>query len=109
MTATQERKYKEVRVIRHDSVRNMCIKYGYYTRGTNQEYFNLLFDLCDNDNVSLEDLEKIAVDIMKHSDWEKVWEKAVEYGASYDELVRTVMTNLLNECCYTIIEAAEER
>lgn len=86
-------KFKEVRIIRHDSVRSMCIKEEYYTRGTNTEYSNLLFNLCDNDNASLEDLEKIAVDILEHSDWEK---KAAEYGASYDELVRSVMTNLLN-------------
>lgn len=98
-------KFKEVRIIRHDSVRSMCIKEEYYTRGTNTEYSNLLFNLCDNDNASLEDLEKIAVDILEHSDWEK---KAAEYGVSYDELVRSVMTNLLNECCYTIIEAEED-
>ena len=109
MKATQEstKKYKEVRIIRSDSVRNMCIKEGYYTRGTNQEYCNLLCEMCDyNGSASLEDLEKIATDILEHSDWEKI---AEEYGASYDELVRMVMADLLNECCYTIIEATEER
>lgn len=107
MKATQERKYKEVRLIRSDSVGNMCIKEGYYTRGTNEEYCNLLCKMCDyNANTSLEDLEKIAADILEHSDWEK---KAEEYGAPYDELVRIVMTNLLNECCYTIIEVEEEK
>lgn len=30
-------KFKEVRIIRHDSVRSMCIKEEYYTRGTNTE------------------------------------------------------------------------
>lgn len=97
-------KFKEARMIRSDEVKAMCIKDGFYTCGTNAEYCHLLFDLCENKDASLEDLEEIAIDILDHSDWEK---KASEYGTDRDELLRIVMTNLLNECCYTFIEKAE--
>ena len=97
-------KFKEARMIRSDEVKAMCIKDGFYTCGTYAEYCHLLFDLSENKDASLEDLEEIATDILDHSDWEK---KASEYGTDRDELLRIVMTNLLNECCYTFIEKAE--
>lgn len=92
---------KEIRKIDNMKVRAMCIKDSYYTSGTNEDYENLLFNLCEKDNITLDDIEEIASDILVHSVWEK---KARAYGYSYDELLTDVMTNLINECCMSFIE-----
>lgn len=93
---------KEIRKISSDKVRHLCIKDDYYTRGSNKEYTNLLCNLCDGTKkVTLSRLQKIAEDILQHSDWE---EKAHSYGYDYEELLKAVMTNLINECCYSFIE-----
>lgn len=93
-------KYREERRIFSDKVRNMCIKEGFYTCGTCEEYSHLLCVLCKDEEISLDDVETIAADILVHSVWE---EKAAEYGVGYDELLRNVMSNLINECCYTFV------
>lgn len=92
---------REVRKIDNMKVRGLCIKDSFYTRGTCEEYDNLLFNLCEKEEVTLEDLETIAIDILDHSDWRK---KKDEYGCSFDELRAIVMTNLINECCMTFVE-----
>lgn len=96
-------KFKEVRVIRSVSVRNMCIKYGFYTCGTNEQYLNLLNNLCKKENPSLTDLKEIAEDILSHS---KTEEKMEECGETYEELIMSVMTDLINECCYIFVDKA---
>ena len=93
---------KEIRKIDSMKVRAMCIRDNYYTRGTNKEYSHLLNDLCDKDkNITLKDIQKIALDILIHSEWEK---KTKIYSCNYDELLADVMTSLINECCYSFIE-----
>ena len=93
-------KYREERRIFSDKVRNMCIKEGLYTRGTCEEYSHLLCVLCKDEEISMDAVETIAANILIHSAWE---EKAAEYGVEYDELLRNVMSNLINECCYTFV------
>lgn len=92
---------KEIRKINSSKVRQMCIKDNYYTKGTNNEYENLLLNLCNDKNMTLKKIEKIATDILQHSDWQS---KSRSYGCEYDELLKSVMANLINECCYTFIE-----
>lgn len=92
---------KEIRRIDNMKVRNICIKDNYYTRGTNKDYSHLLFDLCKNENVTLDDLKEIATDILFHSDWER---KARECGFGYDDLLLNLMSILINEACFSIVE-----
>lgn len=92
---------KEIRRIDEMKVRRMCINEDFYTCGTNEDYGNLLFNLCDKENVTLADIEEIAADILVHSVWER---KAESYGCDYDELLANVMGNLINDCCYSYIE-----
>lgn len=93
---------KEIRKIDSMKVRAMCIRDKYYTCGTNKEYNHLLNDLCDrNKNITLEDIEEIAADILIHSVWE---EKTESYGCNYDELLANVMGSLINECCCSYIQ-----
>lgn len=91
---------KEIRCIENMKVRQMCIDEQFYTRGTNKEYENLLFNLCEKTDLSLDDIEKIARDILDHSDLE---DKEMEYGVGYDDLLLNLMGNLINDCCYSYV------
>lgn len=61
-----------MRFLDSEEVRNMCIRYGFYTCGDCNAYENLLHNLCNvknyGDDLSVERLEKIARDIVDHSD-----------------------------------------
>lgn len=59
-----------IKVLHSDDVREMCVKYGFYTCGDNEAYTHLLEDLCHSvgNDVSITDIEKIARDIVSHSD-----------------------------------------
>lgn len=62
-------KYKEIRKISADSIRNLCVTKNWYTKGTNEDYRHLLVDLVDNkEDITTEDIVEIAQDIMEHSD-----------------------------------------
>lgn len=90
---------KETRKIDAYKVRQMCIKDNYYTRGTNEDYTNLLMNLCEMD-ADTYTIYIIATDIIEHSDYEK---KMNEYGCTLEELTTYIMENLINECCYTSV------
>lgn len=61
-------KYKEIRKISADSIRNLCVTKNWYTKGTNEDYRHLLVDLVDNkENITTEDIVEIAQNIMDHS------------------------------------------
>ena len=61
-------KYTETRTISMTALRNLCIKNDWYTSGTSEEYDKLLVSAANLVNVTTEDLEWIAKDIMAHSD-----------------------------------------
>lgn len=93
-------RYKEVRHIYGDKVRNLCIKESYYTMGTCTEYTHLLNDLCGKE-VTVDGLEEIAEDIVKHSDTESYCE---QYGGSEEEMIGNLLFELINECCVVTVE-----
>ena len=49
-----------------DSVRGMCIRENFYTKGTNEEYSEML-DYVDNNEPTEENLFWVAVDIKNHT------------------------------------------
>lgn len=62
-------RYREVRRISADSLRELCIAKRWYTRGDCGEYENLLYDLADGkENISTDDIVEIAQDIVNHSE-----------------------------------------
>lgn len=64
--------YREVRKIRKDDLRNLCIVKRWYTRGDNAAYNHLLDDLTgDKENITTDDIVEIALDIMEHSNTEQ--------------------------------------
>jgi hypothetical protein len=84
----------EVTKIDWVKVRTKCIQMNWYTRGTCEEYSKML-DMCD-DTYSVQLLEKIAQDIVAHS--EDCWE-------GYDDSPKlNVMFELRTDCCYCYFE-----
>ena len=60
--------YKEIRTLSAYSLRELCIRQNWYTRGDNAEYEHLLLDLAANkDHLTTEDIIEIAEDIAAHS------------------------------------------
>lgn len=75
---------KEVR-INSDKVRETCIKQNWYTQGTCKEYENLLYNLCDKNNATDEDVMAVIYDIAEHTNLDKLCQ---EYGIGETEVVR---------------------
>lgn len=73
-------------------IRDLCIKYNFYTRGYNSEYAAML-GFCDEvsnstESISLEDaMYTIAIDIMKHSDISSFY--------SDKEAINFILTNVV--------------
>lgn len=61
-------KYSEYRKISMDKVRELCIKYDFYTCGDCLEYDNLLWNLVGYHKLTTNRAIKIATDIKNHSD-----------------------------------------
>ena len=78
-----------------DRIRNMCIKHNFYTRGTCEEYKDLMYFVqgCEID-MNEHDLIHIVRDIASHSDL---------YGLGYSdsqEMYKHVEYCILNEATY---------
>ncbi len=60
--------YKEIRTLTAYSLRSLCIRQNWYTRGDNAAYEHLLFDLADSKpHLTTEAIIEIAEDIAAHS------------------------------------------
>ena len=60
-------KVKEIKRIDTDKLRHICINNNWYTCGSNADYMNM-FKMCEKDNISTNQLYKIAKDIYEHTD-----------------------------------------
>ena len=81
--------FRETKRWSASSVRNMCIKLDRYTRGDCAAYSKML-DFVANNEPTLENMQRVAEDIIEHSDMSC-------YGLSFDELVEGVMFDLAND------------
>lgn len=63
-------KIREVREWSSNSVRAMCIKHEFYTRGDNEAYSKMLNYVNAHKEPTLEDMANVACDIIAHSDYE---------------------------------------
>ena len=85
-----------------DSVRTMCIKNDFYTRGTCEEYDNM-FRMCSEYNGEVGKLVEIAKDIVNHSDI-----SVFDPDCTTKEILISVMSMLVNECEIIQFEYKEE-
>lgn len=58
---------KIIRELRWEDVRRLCINEGFYTFGTNDEYYKLAEMVTNSKNITDSKLIKIAKDILIHS------------------------------------------
>lgn len=90
-------KFKETRTMSASKLRDLCIKRGWYTHGTNEEYsrlFDMLSDFCGcPEHLTTEKLVEIAEDIWDHSH-------------ITDYTIETVLFELARNC-FTIFDIDE--
>lgn len=83
------------RTVYWEDLRNACIREEWYTKGTCEEYDNLLFGIVDKcSELTDEKLMAIAEDIFQHSNTEKLMDK---YGCDETEYMEHILWVLLNE------------
>lgn len=90
-------KIKAERFLDADKVRDMCIRYRYYTRGDCEAYEKMFDKVREADADKPEDVYKVATDIYDHSN--------IRPDEDYTEndLVAGIMSGLYNECTYTLV------
>lgn len=88
------------RWVESDKVRQMCIKYQYYTRGDVTAYSNML-RMADEAEDSIEAIKQIAIDIYDHSDVQD------ERDYTPAEYVANIMGEILRECMNLYVELDE--
>ncbi len=76
--------------VRPTGLRAMCIKYDYYTRGTNEEYSNMLLKYRE---VDAEAIEWLANDIKAHS--------------NTAHTVEEIAHNIVFDCCNAVLYTEE--
>lgn len=83
--------YKEVRRLTSIELRSLCIEENWYTKGTIEEYNNLLCKVANIKNVTTDDIVEIAQDIVDHS---KI----------HPDMEFTDVMFAISEKCYTYFE-----
>ena len=85
----------EKRWIDCDMLRSLCIKNGWFNKGTNEQYTKL-FEMADDccDNVKTENLFELAMYIVEHTRFNCIYD-------DFDSLVCNVMHCIANDACYT--------
>jgi len=58
--------YKEIRTLQASALRNLCIDKNWYTNGNNEEY-TFLLNMCNNENITTDNIVEMATDIISHS------------------------------------------
>ena len=74
-------KFKIVKVLRAEDVREMCIRHNYYTAGDCKAYQNMFDMLTGEEDIPDEVVEKIATDIKEHSRTDDTIEDIMSYLA----------------------------
>ena len=81
---------KETRIMNRGKLQESCIKYKWFTEGILGDYCSMLSYAENLTNVTTDNLEKIAIEILLNSDTE------------YE--IENIMFILANECCTTFFE-----
>lgn len=95
--------YKEVRLLSGIDLMGLCIREGWYTGGTNEEYADLLNKTDSIENITTDDIVEIASDIVEHSG-EAVKKLKVQGGLSFGEVFTHVMYLVAESCSSYFVE-----
>lgn len=90
-------KVKEFRSINPEMFDLLCDEKGWYRKGSRQEYLHVLHFIEERaaDEITTEDIYKIALDIVRHSDIKK------PYRCRH-ELITDVMMDIVQGCCFPL-------
>lgn len=94
-------KIKEIKRINTDKLRNMCANNNWYTVGTSEDYIKM-FKMCEKDNITTNQLYKIAKDIYEHTNVDNA-KQGCDSGYSDNESILNMMI-YVNDCSYTFYE-----
>ena len=97
-------KVKEIKRIDTDKLRSICIKNNWYTKGTTADYSNM-FKMCERDNITVNQLYKIAKDIYEHTNVATV-KQGCSNGYSDNENILNMMI-YVNDCSYVFYKIDE--
>lgn len=90
--------YTERKTWSASAVRSMCIRMERYTRGDCEAYSKML-EFVDTHEPTIENIEQVAWDIVRHSDM-------TAYGMEDEECVEGIMFDLANDCIIYSFERA---
>lgn len=95
-TKKRTRYLKVVKWIEWDTVRNICIRNNWYTRGTTEEYMKLHDYIMEHRNYTEESILYIATDIYNHSNFSEF------EGASDIEFIEGITFDLIGGLDYYV-------
>lgn len=108
MKLTKINSIKVIRTISTSELRQVCIDNQYYTRGTSEEYHELLNMVgMYNHPIELTQdlLNEITLNIFNHSDVESIMGT---YNVDVNELVESIMFNVLDRSRYIVKDVSVE-
>lgn len=97
-------KIKETKRIDSDKLRNMCINNNWYTAGNSEDY-SKMFEMCKRNNITTNQIYKIAKDIYEHTNVSRA-----KTGCSTEYSDNENILNMMiyvNDCTYVFYELAE--
>lgn len=94
-------KVKEIRRLDTDKLRSMCIKNNWYTSGSNEDYINM-FKMCEKDNITINQLFKIAKDIYEHTNVDRATQGCSNEYSDNDNILNMMI--YINDCTYVFYE-----
>lgn len=95
---------KEIKRMDDDKLRSMCVKSNWYTAGTNEDYINM-FKMCKKDNITTNQLFKIAKDIYEHTDVDRAEQGCSNDCSDMDNILNMML--YVNDCTYVFYEVVE--
>ena len=93
---------KTFRQIASEGVRAVCIREGWYTNGTNEDYTQMLEFVDEHREAKDQDILNIALDIYAHSDFEGYSSLTEDEG-----VLSNICYVLLNDATYHFMEVIE--
>ena len=93
-------KYRVNRWLDSAKIREMCIRYNYYTRGDVNAYSNMLKTADNEDADNSEAVYDIAYDIYEHSDFHSDDAYAIEEK----DILEGIILGLITECVEAYVD-----
>lgn len=95
---------KEIKRIDSDKLRNMCINNNWYTVGNTEDYANM-FKMCEKDNITTNQIYKIAKNIYEHTNVDRANTGCSNEYSDSENILNMMI--YVNACTYVFYEIAD--